>query len=53
MNVYSLEEAKEWFLYNSSGSVICMDGDVGKVCETYQEAKKWYNGTHYIDFTGG
>lgn len=44
--VFSLEEAKEWFLNNSSGVVKCVDQarDREQVCRTFPEAKAFYEG---------
>ena len=42
-NVYSLEEAEEWFLSNSDGAVICMKNGIGEVCTTYQGAVNFYD----------
>lgn len=43
----SLEEAREWFLNNSDGNVICRkaDGTVEKV-SCYPEAEKFYTGSN-------
>lgn len=43
--VYTLEEAKGFFLSNSSGSVICInDGGLEKVCSCYPKAVEFYGG---------
>jgi hypothetical protein len=45
--VYTLDEAMQWFLENSTGTVMCVkkDGagsDAGKECSSYADAKSFY-----------
>ncbi len=44
IKVYSLEEAMNWFLNNSSGNITCVrkDGE-SQECSSYPEAKKFYS----------
>jgi hypothetical protein len=43
--VYNLEDAMKFFLENSSGSVMCVDGEAREQeCFSYPEAKKFYEG---------
>jgi len=44
-HVNSLEEAREWFLKNSSGVVICVSGDREQECRSYPEAVAFYAAT--------
>jgi hypothetical protein len=46
--VFSLEEAKEWFLANSHGSVKCVDEAHNRdlVCSTFPQAKAFYEAAH-------
>ncbi len=37
--VHSLEEAMNWFLRNSSGKVLCINGNDKKLCNVY--SKHW------------
>ncbi len=41
-NVGSLEEATDWFLKHSQGSVICWNGGKPKVCDNYPQAEIFY-----------
>ena len=42
--VYDLHEAKDWFLKNSSGNVICVDGRNGsKEVDCYPDAETFFN----------
>jgi len=41
-SVYSLEEAMQWFLSHSTGSVMCRDGEREQVCNCYPDAKAFY-----------
>lgn len=41
--VTSLKEAEYWFLSNSSDNVICKSGNEEKTCESYLEAKKFFD----------
>lgn len=41
--VYSLQEAMDWFLSHSEGSVLCCNGFDDCVCNSYPEAEKFYN----------
>lgn len=40
--VESLSDAMNFFLENSSGSVICVKGDEEKECRSFPEAKKFF-----------
>jgi hypothetical protein len=40
--VYSLSEAMNWFLSNSSGTVICVKGEEQKECSCYPDAEAFY-----------
>lgn len=41
-HVNSIEEAADWFLSHSSGSVMCCDGERERVCNCYPDAKAFY-----------
>ena len=41
--VKTLKEAMSWFLSNSSGSILCVNGDKEKECKSYPEAEEFYN----------
>lgn len=44
--VYSLDEAKDWFLSHSSGSVRCVDEKAAQIiATTYLEAKSFFEET--------
>ena len=38
----SLEEARSFFLSNSSGSIICKKNDQEKECDCYPDAEEFY-----------
>tara|TARA_B100001778_G_scaffold334952_2_gene349540 strand:- start:41246 stop:41389 length:144 start_codon:yes stop_codon:yes gene_type:complete len=40
--VTSIDEARNWFLSNSSGSVTCKHGEHERVCESYIEAEEFF-----------
>lgn len=40
--VFSLDEARDWFLSHSSGSVMCVKGDEQRECNCYPDAKAFY-----------
>jgi len=40
--VYSIQEAMNWFLAHSSGSVICVRDGQEQVCTSYPEAEAFY-----------
>lgn len=40
--VNSLEEARDWFLENSSGNVMCVKGAEQRECNCYPDAKAFY-----------
>lgn len=40
--VSNLEEARQWFLENSTGSLVCIKGEESKICKSYPEAVEYY-----------
>lgn len=42
MEVNNLEEARDWFLENSGGDLICVKGLESKSCSSYPEAKQFF-----------
>lgn len=40
---YSLEQAREFFLNNHTGSVTCIQGDRRKLCRSYPEAVAFFH----------
>lgn len=47
--VYSLNEAREWFLTHSSESLLCVCGDASYVCFCYLDAVEFYTGKSVLD----
>ena len=44
MKVYSLEEARDWFLQNREDGVICVREDgIEEFCKTYNDADFFYS----------
>lgn len=43
MEAYSIEEAMNFFLNNSSGSVTCIKNEDKKVCNCYPDAVEFFN----------
>jgi hypothetical protein len=41
--VYSLEEARDFFIENLTGNVICKDGDREREVNCYPDAVRFYN----------
>lgn len=44
--VNCLDAAMDWFLCNTEGSVVCIDGETGqeRECESFIEAQAFYSG---------
>lgn len=40
--VYTLKDAREFFLNNATGSILCVDGDASIVAECYPDAERFY-----------
>jgi hypothetical protein len=40
--VYSLDEARDFFLTHSSGSVVCVQGELEIVCDTFVQARHFF-----------
>jgi len=52
MTAYTLQEAKEWFLNNSYGSLPCHHHGVRKECHSFAEAERFFRGdSSYSDET--
>jgi len=43
-NINNLKEAMEWFLRNSSCGVMCFYKEKSCYCDTFLEAKEFYEG---------
>ena len=43
MKVYSLNEARDWFLENHQEGVLCIKDGVEIFCRTYKEAELFYS----------
>jgi len=41
--VYSLAEARDWFLSHSSGSVKCVRGNNSAIVDSYPDAEKFFS----------
>lgn len=40
---YNIEEARNFFLENSSGRLVCVSGRSRTIVNTYPDAVKWFN----------
>lgn len=42
MEIFSLDDAMNWFLKNSTGSIICVKDGEKQTCNDYPEARKFF-----------